>query len=109
MDHTQHDPGGEQRGKLSRARRVFIAFTVLAAYFPITESQAHLSGPLYYLPYLLLLAWLAVVEKREMLKQSGDEYARCAAHTPWFFPRLGAAGANRSESAYARSQGQPCN
>ncbi len=33
-----------------------MAFFAIAAYFLITEHKAHLSGYLYYLPYLLLLA-----------------------------------------------------
>jgi len=33
-----------------------MVFLAIAAYFLITEHKAHLSGYLYYLPYLLLLA-----------------------------------------------------
>ena len=35
---------------------IFMAFVVIAAYFLVTEHRAHLSGLLYYLPFLLLLA-----------------------------------------------------
>ena len=40
----------------ARAKWVFIAFLAIAAYFVIAEHKAHLSGLLYYLPVLLLLA-----------------------------------------------------
>ena len=32
-----------------------LAFIAVAAYFLVTEHRAHLSGLLYYLPFLLLL------------------------------------------------------
>jgi hypothetical protein len=56
MDHSQHQQPGEQDGKLFRARWILIGFIAIAAYFLITEHKAHLSGLLYYLPFLLLLA-----------------------------------------------------
>lgn len=40
----------------SRAQWVFIGFLAIAAYFVIAEHKAHLSGLLYDLPVLLLLA-----------------------------------------------------
>ena len=40
----------------SRATWVLVGFLLVAAYFLITEHKAHLSGLLYYLPFLLLLA-----------------------------------------------------
>lgn len=40
----------------SRTKWVFIGFLAIAAYFVIAEHKAHLSGLLYYLPLLLLLA-----------------------------------------------------
>jgi hypothetical protein len=43
------------RGSSSRAKWVFFAFVAIAAYFLIAEHRAHLSGLLYYLPFLLLL------------------------------------------------------
>lgn len=42
-------------GRFPRARWVFIAIIAIAGYFLITEHKAHLSGLLYYLPFLLLL------------------------------------------------------
>ena len=46
-----------------------------------------------------MYARLAVVEEREMLKQFGDEYARYAARTPRFIPKVGQAHVNRSKTA----------
>lgn len=52
-----HEHGQQQgNGVKLRAKWVFIAFVVIAAYFLITEHRAHLSGYLNYLPFLLLLA-----------------------------------------------------
>ena len=53
-----HEHGHEQgaSGGTSRAKWVFAAFIAIAAYFLITEHRAHLSGLLYYWPFLLLLA-----------------------------------------------------
>ena len=56
MDHSQHQQPREQDGKLFRSRWVLLGFVAIAAYFLITEHQAHLSGLLSYLPFLLLLA-----------------------------------------------------
>jgi hypothetical protein len=56
MDHSRHQQPGKRNGKLFRARWVFLGFIAIAAYFLITEHRAHLSGLLYYLPFLLLLA-----------------------------------------------------
>ena len=50
--HQQHS-GSD---KVSRVTWVLIGFIAIAAYFLITEHRAHLSGLLYYLPFLLLLA-----------------------------------------------------
>ena len=56
MDHTHHnDPNGGSKTN-SRITWVLICFLAIAAYFLILEHQAHLSGLLNYLPYLLLLA-----------------------------------------------------
>lgn len=56
MDHSQHQNAPAGNGKIFRARWVFIAFILIAAYFLIMEHKAHLSGVLYYWPVLLLLA-----------------------------------------------------
>ena len=56
MDHSQHQQLETGDGKIFRAKWVLLAFIAVAAYFLITEHQAHLSGLLYYLPFLLLLA-----------------------------------------------------
>jgi hypothetical protein len=45
----------EQR-TLSNAKIVLIGFLVIIGYFLIMEHRAHLSGGLYYLPFLFLLA-----------------------------------------------------
>lgn len=56
MSHGHgHEPDGGNRME-SRAKWVFIAFAVIAAYFLILEHKAHLSGYLQYWPFLLLLA-----------------------------------------------------
>ena len=56
MDHSHpRNPGGANGG-IFRSRWVFIAFAAIAAYFLIAEHKAHLSGLLYYWPFLLLLA-----------------------------------------------------
>src|SRR5688572_8738636 len=46
-----------------------------------------------------MYARLAIVEERDMLKQFGDEYARYAANTPRFIPKLGPTNVNRSKAA----------
>lgn len=56
MDHSQHQQPQTGDGKISRAKWVLLAFIAVAAYFLITEHRAHLSGLLYFLPFLLLLA-----------------------------------------------------
>jgi hypothetical protein len=56
MDHSRHQGSSSSNGKISRARWVFIAFMAIAAYFLIAEHKAHLSGLLYYWPFLLVLA-----------------------------------------------------
>jgi protein-S-isoprenylcysteine O-methyltransferase Ste14 len=48
---------------------------------------------------VLMYARLAVVEEREMRRQFDDEYARYAADTPRFIPRLGSAAARRGKAA----------
>ena len=35
---------------------ILVGFLLVAGYFLVTEHRAHLSGVLYYLPFLLLLA-----------------------------------------------------
>ncbi|MBX9812140.1 MAG: DUF2933 domain-containing protein [Burkholderiales bacterium] len=54
MNHEHRQDGGNGTG--FKTKWVFIAFLAIAAYLLIMEHQAHLSGLLYYLPYLLLLA-----------------------------------------------------
>ena len=56
MDHSQDQQPETGSAKSFRAKWVLPAFIVVAAYFLITEHRAHLSGLLYYLPFLLLLA-----------------------------------------------------
>lgn len=56
MNHKHGHEQNRSNGVKSRTRWVFIAFLGIAAYFLITEHKAHLSGFLYYLPFLLLLA-----------------------------------------------------
>ncbi len=56
MDHSQNRQPEERNGKPFRARWVLVGFIAIAAYFLITEHRAHLSGLLYFLPFLLLLA-----------------------------------------------------
>ena len=51
-DHTIDRP---RSGIRFRAKWVFILFVAIAAYFLIAEHRAHLSGLLYYWPFLLLL------------------------------------------------------
>lgn len=53
-EHEQQQNGGNN-GQ-SKTKWVLIAFLAIAAYFLVLEHKAHLSGLLYYLPYLLLLA-----------------------------------------------------
>ena len=56
MNH-KHDRQQESSNNVKfKTKWVFMAFLAIAAYFLITEHKAHLSGYLYYLPYLLLLA-----------------------------------------------------
>ncbi len=56
MDHSQHQKPDTANAKIFRAKWVLLAFIAIAAYFLITEHRAHLSGLLYYPPFLLLLA-----------------------------------------------------
>jgi len=56
MNHDHSHEPGRGNGTKSRTKWVFIGFLVIAAYFVITEHRAHLSGFLYYLPFLFLLA-----------------------------------------------------
>ena len=56
MDHEHQHRQNGGNGMGFKTRWVFIAFLAIAAYFLIAEHKAHLSGYLYYLPYLLLLA-----------------------------------------------------
>lgn len=56
MNHDRRREPDRDPGPKSRARRVFIGFTLIAAYFLITEHKAHLSGYLQYWPLLLVLA-----------------------------------------------------
>jgi hypothetical protein len=50
-DHKQDHNSSNSIGKF-----VFIGFLLIAGFFLITEHRAHLSGLLYYLPFLFLLA-----------------------------------------------------
>lgn len=54
MDHDHPSHEGRHRSPIFNL--VLIGFLVVAAYFLVTEHRAHLSGVMYYLPYLLLLA-----------------------------------------------------
>ena len=56
MDHSQHQQPETANGPVFKAKWVLLAFIAVAAYFLITEHRAPLSGLLYYLPFLLLLA-----------------------------------------------------
>jgi Protein of unknown function (DUF2933) len=51
----QDEPGDRDRAT-SRTRWTLAGFLAVAAFFLVAEHQAHLSGLLIYLPYLLLLA-----------------------------------------------------
>lgn len=53
--NMEHDPNQHGPGRF-RFNWVLIGFLIIAGYFLIAEHKAHLSGYLYYLPYLLLLA-----------------------------------------------------
>lgn len=55
MNHGHRHQPDSGNGTRSRAKWVFIGFAAIAAYFLIAEHKAHLSGLLYYLPFLLLL------------------------------------------------------
>lgn len=54
MDHDR--PSHEVHRRKPIFNLVLIGFLAVAAYFLIAEHRAHLSGVMYYLPYLLLLA-----------------------------------------------------
>ena len=54
--HTHQNEQGDQGRGNSRTKWVLVGFLAVAAYFLIAEHQAHLSGVLNYLPFLLLLA-----------------------------------------------------
>ena len=56
MDRASNPQPDADDVRPPRERWVLIAFIAIAAYFLITEHKAHLSGLLYYLPFLLLLA-----------------------------------------------------
>lgn len=85
-DH-RHRPDSGNRTK-SRAKWAFIGFAAIAAYFLITEHQAHLSG--WLASYWSMYVRLARREECEVAAEFGEEYARYAARTPAFLPRLGA-------------------
>lgn len=51
---------------------------------------------------VLMYARLAIMEEREMLRQFGEDYARYAARTPRFLPRLGSPEAGRAKTAQVR-------
>jgi hypothetical protein len=54
--HTRQNEQDDRDRANSRTKWVLAGFLAVAAYLLITEHQAHLSGVLNYLPYLLLLA-----------------------------------------------------
>ncbi len=56
MDHEHEQQKNSGNNGLSKTKWALIAFLAIAAYFLAMEHKAHLSGLLYYLPYLLLLA-----------------------------------------------------
>ena len=51
----EHQASNNQRMH-SKSKLVLIGFVIVAGYFLFTEHRAHLSGVLYYLPFLFLLA-----------------------------------------------------
>jgi uncharacterized membrane protein len=56
MEHNAKHGSDPGKAPVFRAKWVFIAFALIAAYFLITEHRAHLYEVLPYWPYLLLLA-----------------------------------------------------
>lgn len=52
-EHEQQQNGGNH-GE-SKTNWALIAFLAIAVYFLVMEHKAHLSGLLYYLPFVLLL------------------------------------------------------
>jgi len=56
MNHEHEQKNNGDNNIQSKTKWIFIAFLAIAAYFLVMEHQAHLSGLLYYLPFLLLLA-----------------------------------------------------
>jgi len=54
MKH-EHASNGNENGARFRMNVVLIGFLVVIGYLLISEHQAHLSGVLNYLPYVLLL------------------------------------------------------
>jgi hypothetical protein len=55
--NDRHGYSPERGSKMnSRTRWALVGFIAIAAYFLILEHRAHLSGLLYYWPFLLLLA-----------------------------------------------------
>lgn len=55
-EHQHVHEGNHSRSTSSKAKLVLVGFLIVAAYFLFTEHRAHLSGVLYYLPFLFLLA-----------------------------------------------------
>lgn len=55
MDHVRNAAGRDTTGA-GKAKWAFVVFALIAAYFLLTEHRQHLSGLLFYAPYLLLLA-----------------------------------------------------
>ncbi|MFN7085216.1 MAG: DUF2933 domain-containing protein [Burkholderiales bacterium] len=56
MNHEHEQQQNDGNNVHAKTKWVFMAFLAIAVYFLLMEHQAHLSGLLYYLPYLLLLA-----------------------------------------------------
>ncbi len=56
MNHEHEQQKNSSDNTQSKTKWVFMAFLAIAAYFLVMEHKAHLSGLLYYLPFLLLLA-----------------------------------------------------
>lgn len=56
MNHEHELQKNSSSNVQFKTKWALIAFLAIAVYFLIMEHQAHLSGLLYYLPFLLLLA-----------------------------------------------------
>lgn len=55
-EHQLDHQANGVRGVRSKSKLVLVGFLIIAGYFLVTEHRAHLSGALYYLPFVFLLA-----------------------------------------------------